>query len=171
MSFVIPATPGVAAPAADCPPPLPQAGGQAEPAIANDGFFPDVAPHALRAQVRVRDHVTPARWREALLGAIITVGNDLAAWADRQQAAGHATLAAVPGPSIGGEPRLLILYRRAVALNAKAEIVERTPDIDTTGAGQRKAEDLEPTIGDLRRDALHAVRDMLGVGRLDVELI
>ena len=36
---------------------------------------------------------------------------------------------------------------------------------------QRKAEDLEPSVTELRRDSIHAIRDMLGVTRTTVELI
>ncbi len=54
---------------------------------------------------------------------------------------------------------------------AKAELVETYRDVDLTGAGQRKVEDAEPSIGELRRDAIHAIRDILGTTRTDIELI
>jgi hypothetical protein len=72
---------------------------------------------------------------------------------------------------IDGTSTLVLLYRRAVFTAAKAEVVERYRDVDITGAGQRKVEDLEPSVGELRRDSLHAIRDILGVGRTAVELI
>ena len=139
--------------------------------IVNDGFFPDIDPTSFRAQLRVRDAVTPERLRDALIAAIVTVGNDLIVWSLAQRLLGHATLGAVPAATIDGASRLVHLYRRAVFCNARAELVERYRDVDTTAKGQAKAEDLDPSIAELRRDALHAVRDLLGVGRTNVELI
>ncbi|SNS20137.1 Phage head completion protein (GPL) [Sphingomonas laterariae] len=151
-------------------PPVPPEPGPADAPIAG-GWFPAIDPRKIREGYRIREAVTPARLREALIAAIITVTNDLGAWQAGQDAAGHASLAAVPAPSIDGQSRLLHLYVRAVALNAKAEIVERYRDIDITGPGERRAEDLDPSVGELRRDALHAVRDILGKSRTTVELI
>lgn len=159
MSSLVVKTPGSAAPATP------------EAVITNEGFFPDVAPADVRDQYRIRDTVTPARLRKAIVGAIVTVGNQLDAWRDSQLAAGHATLAAVPAPQIDGQSRLTILYARAVGSYAKAELVEAYRDIDTTTGGQRQVEELDPSIVELRRDALHAIRDMLGRSRVRSELI
>lgn len=135
-------------------------------------WFPTIDPAAVRKEHRIRDAVTSARLRSALIGAIVTVANDLADWQARQRAAGYASLADVPSDfEIDGQPRHVHLYLRAVALYAKAEIVERYRDIDMSGAGERRAEDLEPTPGELRRDALHAIRDILGKSRTTVDLI
>lgn len=142
--------------------------------IVNDGWFPDVDLDHFRKQMRVRDAITVDRQREAALGAIITVANDLDAWATDRRAAGAVALATVadwPNPPLDGLPRLVILYRRAVYAYAKADLVERNRDVDLTGAGQRRAEDLEPTVGELRRDGLHAIRDILRRSRTTVELI
>jgi hypothetical protein len=46
--------------------------------IINDGFFPEVDPAMFREQHRIRDAVTPARAREALIAAMLTVYRDLA---------------------------------------------------------------------------------------------
>ncbi len=142
-----------------------------EPTITNDGWFPDVVPAEFRAQMRIRESVTPTRLREAVLGAMIDVGNNLRNWRAAREAAGAATLAAVPSPQLGGESRLVILYRRAIGATAKADLVERYRDTDLTGAGQRQVGELDQSIDELRRDAIHAVRDMLGVTRTYVELI
>lgn len=154
----------------DCPPDLPTPEPEIETPIVGD-WFPAIDPAAIRKGYRIREAVTAARLREALIAAIITVGNDLALWQGQQAQAGHLALTDVPAPQIDGQSRLAILYRRAVALYAKAEIVERYRDIDMSGAGERRAEDLDPTVTELRRDALHAVRDLLGVTRTTVDLI
>ena len=157
------------------PLPIVDNGGDDAPAgeapIVNDGFFPDVDPALFAREMRVRDAVTPERRRRALIDAIITVGNQLAAWRARQLLAGCATLAGVPSPAIDGESRLVQLYRTAVFGEAKAKLVERYRDTDITRAGKDQVEDLDPSIGELRRDSVYAVRDILGVGRVAVELI
>ncbi|WP_298808337.1 head completion/stabilization protein [uncultured Sphingomonas sp.] len=139
--------------------------------IVNDGFFPDVDPAAFREQLRVRESVTDPRAREALIAAIMGVGRDLATWSVTQRASGHTRLADVPAPKIDGTSRLELLYRRAVFTLAKAELVERYRDVELTPRGDRKAEDLDPSVSELRRDSLYAIRDMLDVTRVAVELI
>ena len=142
--------------------------------ITNDGFFPDIDLAHFRRAARLRDNVTVDRQRDAVLAAIITVGNDLTTWATARRLAGAVDLASVadvPNGKLGGDPRLVILYRRAVYAFAKADVVERYRDVDTTAPGQRRAEDLDPSIGELRRDGAWAVRDILGTTRTCVELI
>ncbi len=142
-----------------------------EGVITNDGFFPDIAPADIRADARISANVTAPRLRAAILGAIMSVEYDLRAFAARSIAAGHVTLADVPSPQLDGQSLQLIRYHRAVSLYAKAELVERYRDFDTTSAGGNQADDLTPSIGELRRDALHAVRDILGTSRTTVDLI
>jgi hypothetical protein len=139
--------------------------------ITNDGFFPDIDPAQFASEMRIRDGVTPERRRRALIDAIITVGNQLVAWRETRVLGGLATLGAVASPKIDGESRLVQLYRTAVFSEAKAKLVERYRDADITKAGKDQVEDLEPSIGELRRDSVYAVRDILGVGRVVVELI
>lgn len=144
---------------------------EAEVPVINDGFFPEVDPAAVREAARIPKSITAARLRAAILGAIMTVEIDLRAYAAAQIAAGHATLAAVPAPQLDGQSVQLIRYQRAVALYAKAELIERHRDFDTTTTGGNQADELTPSIAELRRDAQHAVRDLLGRGRTVVDLI
>lgn len=156
----------------DCTPSIiPPPATPAETPVGNDGFFPDIAPADVRARARIDTVVTAPRLREAIRWAIVTVNNQLAAWADAQRAAGHAAMGDVPASMIDGESRLSLLYFRAVASAAKAEVVERYRDFDLTAAGQRKVDELDASVGELRRDSVHAVRDILGVTRTVVDLI
>lgn len=143
----------------------------AETVVTNDGWFPDVDPAAIRADTRVREGVTAPRLRRAIVAAIITVNRQLAGWKAAQIAAGHATMAAVPADEIDGASQLLQLYSGAIGAAAKVKLVERYRDTDLTGAGQRQVEELDPALGELRRDMIHAVRDIRGEGRTVVELI
>ena len=142
-----------------------------ETTVINDGFFPDVEPAAVRDHARIPSSITPARLRAAILGAIMAIEIDMRAYAAAQMAAGNAKLADVPAAQLDGRSVQLLRYERAVALYAKAELIARHPDFDTTGAGDSRADETTPTIGELRRDAMHAVRDMLGKTRTTVELI
>lgn len=153
--------------------PIVENGDAPEPAplIVNDGFFPDIDPADFAQAMSIRDSVTPARRRQAIIAGIITIGNQLAAYRDARLLGGISSLAAVASPTIDGESRLIQIYRTAVYSEAKAKLVEQYRDIDITKAGKDKVEDLEPSIGELRRDAIYAVRDILGTGRTDVELI
>ena len=150
---------------------IPPASTTVEAPIANDGWFPDIDLASLRETMRLRDSVTPARLRTSALDAIITVGNQLVAWQAKQVAAGHASLDAVPARMLDGKSRLVLLYLRAVGAYTKAELVERYRDVDQTAAGQRNVGELDNSIEELRRDGLHAVRDMLSTTRMFVELI
>lgn len=147
----------------------------AETDIGNDGFFPDIAPATLRETLRVTEAVTPARWREALCGAILSVGRDLEAWQAEQVALGFDTMADVPAPELDGQSRLLFLYIRAVSCLARAEVTERLRDFDLTPSGKRdlgRSTSDEPcSVDDWRRDARYAVRDILGRSRTTIELI
>ncbi|WCM29184.1 head completion/stabilization protein [Sphingomonas sp. QA11] len=150
---------------------IPPASTDAEPIITNDGWFPDVDPVAFRKQMRIRDSVIAERLREAILYALVAIGNNLADWRAARAAEGAATLADVPAAQLGGENRYVILYRAAIGAEAKARLVERYRDTDLTGAGQRQVSDLDESVGELRRDAIHAVRDILGRTHTSIELI
>lgn len=144
---------------------------QPEATVVNDGFFPDIEPAFVREVARIPTSITPARLRAAILGAILSVETDLRAFAAEARAAGHARLADVAAPRLDDESVHLIRYRRAVALFAKAELIERHRDFDTTAAGDARGDDLGASVDDLRRDAIHAIRDMLGKSRTGIWLI
>lgn len=144
---------------------------ETETVVTNDGFFPDIDPAAVREAARITAAVTSARLRAAILGAIMTVEQDLRAFASASIAAGHASLAVLPAAQLDGESVQVMRYQRAIAFYAKAELIERHRDFDLTAAGGAQADDLTPSIGELRRDALHAVRDILGKPRTTIDLI
>ncbi|HDR9470976.1 head completion/stabilization protein [Burkholderia multivorans] len=152
-------------------PPLAQPPHTAAPPIANDAFYPDVSLEHARDTMRLDGSVTDARLRHEMLAAIASVNDELrtarTAWRD----AGFARLADVPADQLDGESVLLQHYRRAVYCLAKATLIERYRDYDTTGDGARRADDLEPQSDELRRDARWAISDIVGRPRVTVELI
>lgn len=141
--------------------------------IIDDPWYPAIDPAQLRREHRLGDltKVTPERLRAAILEALISVDNQLGVWALRQTAAGYLSLAEIPARRFDGESRLVISFRRAVGALTKLELVERLRDLDTSPAGDRDAAALDPSIGELRHDAVHAIRDILGHTRTTVELI
>ncbi|MFP3499126.1 head completion/stabilization protein, partial [Pseudomonas sp. SIMBA_059] len=82
----------------------------------------------------------------------------LAAWRD----AGITCLADAPADQLDGESVRLQHYRRAVYCLAKATLIERYRDYDTTGDGARRADELEPQGDELRRDVRWAISDIIG---------
>lgn len=139
--------------------------------VANDGWFPDIDLTLLRITVRVDPNVTDERLREAAVQAISSALDDLEDWKALQIEAGHPNLAAVPAVQIGGESRLVAIYRRAVHSYAAADLAARLRDIGTTSSGHDRADELVTTEDTHRQAARWAVRDILGKRRTTVELI
>jgi hypothetical protein len=139
--------------------------------IANDGFFPDIVMADARKTMRVDGTITSERLRHALVEAMGSVNDELESWKLQQTEAGRATMAAVPCTLLDGISRNLHRYRRAVYCLARANLIERYRDFDSSGEGNKRADDLEPAIGDLRRDARWAINDILGILRTTIELI
>ena len=61
---------------------------------------------------------------------------------------------------VNGKPIAAVLYFRAVAAAAGAELCERYRSYDTTNNGSQKAEEMTPTIEDYKRDLRFAIRDL-----------
>lgn len=139
--------------------------------LENDGWFPDLSVTALRAAGRIDGTVPPDRFRELAKAAALSVNARLREFRAGNEGAGYTSLVSVPSSRIGGESRLLVLYRRAVACLLKADVIERYPDFDSTGSGERRAEEQEPGADRYRRDASWAVSDINGLTRTVVELI
>lgn len=140
--------------------------------VTNDGFFPDIDMDTLRDTMRLDGTVTAARLRDATIAAVIAVNGEreLQAWRAGKIAAGVTQLAQLQ-PQIGGVAVAVSQYLAAVYRTAKADLTERYRDFDTTKTGEDKADQLECTIGDDRRAARWAIRDLLGKPRSTIELI
>ena len=139
--------------------------------INTDPFWPSIDLDELRATLRIDSSVTPARLETAVISAAINLNRELSDWRAAQQAAGYATLEAVPGDRIKDVSVKAHLYRRAIEAGTGAEVCERFRDYSATNTGNNKAEEVAPTIDDYRRDLRWAVRDFLEKSRTTVELI
>jgi len=144
---------------------------ETEANITNDGWFPDINLTTIRDLTRLDGTITSARLRESTISAILTVNSELDAWKQTQLAAGNASLAAIESLSIDGISYNIHRYLRAVYCLSKASIIERYRDYDSSNDGNKRADELEPTVGDLQRDARWAINDILHLSRSTIELI
>lgn len=139
--------------------------------LTNDGWFPDIDVLDLRESMRLDGTVTDERLCPATLEAMASINAELASWQTAQRAAGHADLASVPAPTVNGESTHLLRYRRAVYHLARADLTEQYRAYDTTKSGSQRAEELEATISESRRNARWAVNAIRGIARSTIELI
>lgn len=151
------------------PPEAPSPPGSVMP---GDGWWPDIDCNAMRDALRLGTVVTHARLLGALEGGLLTVEGELAEWRAAREAEGCTSLDAVePARTIGGKPRAVVLYTRAVRCAAAAELAETHRDVTATTHGQARADDEKLTAADYRRMVTEAIRDILGTTRVAVELI
>jgi hypothetical protein len=136
-----------------------------------DGFFPEIDLHDLRDVMRIGTAVTDPRLREAVIAAMTTTMRDLAIWRTDRILEGFDRADAIPGPEIDGTSLIGHRWRRAVYNHACGELCETHRDVSATGDGSDRAEDKALSADDYRRDALHAIRDILGESRIYAELI
>lgn len=134
-----------------------------------DGFWPEVDFNDLRAKLRLGDTLTThERLAGAIEGAIITVIDDLADWAARQQAAGIDRLVDVdPATKLDGTTFTEILFQRAVRYYAAAELADGHADLTATSEGTDRAQDKRVIADDYRRLAVAAIRALLRRGEQD----
>lgn len=139
--------------------------------ITNSEFWPDIDLAKLRDAMRLDGTVTNERLEHAVINAALQANSDLKDWRIGQQILGFEGLEQVPAEQINGQSIYLQLYLRAVYCVAKANLIERYSDFDSTAKGLKAGEVLSDSVDDLRRDARFAIRDMLGESHVTVELI
>ncbi|EJD6045554.1 head completion/stabilization protein [Providencia rettgeri] len=153
----------------------PEPANEKDETLTSGAFWPEINTRAFRESMRVDGTVTQSRLIEALKNAIIETNRELSSFQQQEIHLGYQTLEAVPANKIThGEidvSELVILYRRAVFSAAKANLIERYRDIDTTPNGSKKADDLALNIDDLQRDAVWAIQRIKGTTHNIVELI
>lgn len=141
--------------------------------VSAGAWWPTIDLAALRDAMRLDGAITPQRLLPAVQEAVATTAELLAAWALARQDEGRTSLAAVPALQVDGESVHVQRFRRAVYCHAKANLIERYSDYDTTGRARKddQEESREVQAEQYRRDATWAVRDILGTTRVSVELI
>lgn len=140
-----------------------------EEQISNDGFFPSISLADFRNQARLDGTVTTPRLKDAVIEAMASVNQELDNLKQQYQAQGD--FSQIICSKINGESLMVYRYRRAVTCLALANLYERYTSYDTTNDGEKKAELLNESIDELRRDARFAISDLLKIRRVNVELI
>lgn len=139
--------------------------------IENDGWFPDILMAEARDSARIDGTVTDVRLFDALVAAVIEVNRNLSGWKEGQSALGFGAMSAVPALKVAGISVKVTLYKRAVYSSAKADLLEKYRDFDTTSEGNKKAELMNPAIEEQRRNSQWAIADIEGRTRVTVDLI
>lgn len=143
----------------------------AQDVIENTFFWPDIRPADYRASMRTDGTVTPERLRAALLTAISEVNAELYTFREKQMARGLEKLEQVPAEQVDGESERVRLYRNAVFCWAKAVLIERYRDFDSSAEGNKKADELDVSLGDVWRDVRWALSRLRDLPHMTVELI
>ena len=139
--------------------------------ITNDGFFPNVDTAEIRSGFRILDSITADRLRQAVIRSMISVNRDLSSWKAAKIKDGASKLADVTAVQIDGQSILTMQYFQAVGCYTRADLIDSYRDVDRTRHGRHETDDLEPASGDLRRDGLYAIRDIIGEHRVAADLI
>lgn len=142
--------------------------------ISNDGFFPDISIQTLRDKTRIDGTVTDDRLIDATVAAIIHVNNQLQTFRQKQTDAGYQHMAEVPAAQVNQSSVLIAHYFRAVYCTAKADLIERYADYDTTATSlddKKLVGWLSSGPDEQRRNAQWAISDIIGRSHVTVELI
>ncbi|MCW8965196.1 MAG: head completion/stabilization protein [Candidatus Pacearchaeota archaeon] len=139
--------------------------------LINLSFYPDIAVAAFRTAIRAQDTITDQRVIEVLQTALIDVNDELAEWQATQELAGYTKIDEVPAKMYGPLSELTHLYKTAVYSKAKAQLMENYTDADNTDTGDDRAESMDNSKDAYLREAREAIRKIIGVPRVTVELI
>ena len=139
--------------------------------ISSTAFWPAVDVAQLRERLRLDQSVTDARLIHAISNAIATVNRELESWRQAQSALGLTALEKMSDQQINGLSVHTLLYLRAIDGFVCAEIADRYRSYDATRSGDQRADVVQTTSDDYRRDARFAIRDFLGKPRITVDLI
>ena len=139
--------------------------------ITSGDFWPVIQLLDVRAVMRLDGTITNERLEHAVVSAVIQVNKELKEWRVTQQSDGYSVLEDIPAEQINDKSELLHLYQRAVYCFAKANLIERYNDFDSTAKGTKDVGDLEDSATSFKRDGRLAIRDILDESHVTVELI
>ncbi|MEZ0150111.1 MAG: head completion/stabilization protein [Candidatus Reddybacter sp.] len=145
------------------------------PALANIGFYPAISPNVFRQQLNVDSTVDEQQVESVLQLSMLEVNQELAAWQTAQEALGTTqlsdTTSVTYGTGAAATNKNVQLYTFAVQHLAKARVLERMRNFDSTASGINKTSEMDTPIGDYRREARRCVRAIMGQTGTVVELI
>ncbi len=145
------------------------AGDPVDVTIASHNFWPELSSNDFRNIMRVGGTIPNTRVEATLIAAVIAVNKELQKF--RLTWALYAGLEDIPADQVAGISIYVHQYQAAVFNNAKADLVERYRDFDSTNDGHDEADKLEETIDDYRRKSRENIRALLGNPRTTIELL
>lgn len=146
-------------------------GNPADKSIDCGSFYPAITRQMFFDAYRIPLELPLATVDAHLCQGIISVRRALKEWRFEQEAAGYATLAAVPQEEVDGTGELMVLWRRAVYCEAKAEILKETETANRREAAENAAKSGPETEEKYREFAQDAIRAIVGAGRVSIEII
>lgn len=139
--------------------------------LTNGAFWPNVELLTFVKTYRIPTAHSHPMVEDQLYLAMSDINQQLDVWKAEQMDAGYTTLGDVPAEALGGISYLVRLYQRAVYCAAKAELL---PDFATV-IRKAEAENLgkeEPERAETFREfSTQAVRQIVGMSAISVELI
>ena len=134
-------------------------------------FWPPIATGKFYENYRIPAELPIGTVTDYLRQAIIRSRRALAAWENKRQAAGFASLAAVSQKTVDGVGELILLWERAVYCEAKAELLRETSTVDRTVKAENAAKSGPETEEKYREFAADALRSITGMGRISIEIL
>lgn len=142
-----------------------------QPILKNDDWWPDIDMQAMRAQVRILGDVTDERLLECTRIAVLDVNVELKDWKAAQCKLGYTNLEQVPAESVDGKSGWVFYYLRAVFHTVDADLVEQYLNFDTTGTGDKRADELKERKATARRNKRWAISRILQISKVKVGLL
>jgi hypothetical protein len=149
--------------------------------LANMDFFPDIHLRDFQTRYKVDNSHGEDKQIQSLQNAMHRINkqllDDMATekrtnWVCEQVRKGYLTLDKVPSMHYGNCSEKVSQYLTAIYALAKANLVSKYRDIDTTRRhGQEKAAELESTEDDYRQESRESLRLLMDKPRVTIDLI
>ena len=136
--------------------------------IENDGFWPALDLGKFQSEYRIPAEFAKAMVEEHIRLAMLRTNSQLKIWKAEQRAAGHNSLADVPGEMLGDTSEYQILYRRAVFCHAKALLMKQFATVNRRAGANNDAKESDETEDKFMEFARDAIADFTGQSRIGV---
>lgn len=131
--------------------------------VPGNGWYPDLPVADFQRLYRLPQEYAADLAEDHLALAALWAQRQLTLWQAAQEAAGTGRLDALPGAAL--------LYRRAVFCHAKALLLGQFATVERREAAKNEAKEGPETAAMFYAWAQDAIADLLGRGRIDVELV
>lgn len=140
--------------------------------VRSNAFWPEIQPSELRLSMNIGDTVNDTQLLHAVIEAVALSNHLLKAWRTGWQAQGIEHVDQIdPDNCINQQTVLSLRYQRAVACFAKATTLEKYLDYDSSPKAEAKNQAKAQQVDLYWRDGHAAISDLLGLSRIQSELI